>query len=302
MRILIADDDPVSRRVLEGALATLNHEVCAFADGAQALDALLTPNGPRLAILDWMMPGRDGLDVCRRVRANAPHYVYVIILTSRDGREDALAAYDAEADDFLNKPLDVVELRARLRSGERVLALQERLLAVQEALRHEATRDSLTGLWNRRMILDQLNREFHRAARDGQALAVTVADVDHFKEVNDQYGHAVGDAVLRAASERMRSVLRSYDFIGRYGGEEFLIILPACEPALALSIAERARRAMSAVPLEVDGRHLHVSVSLGVAWASEATSDPSALIHAADQALYRAKAAGRDRVEIQAGS
>lgn len=284
--------------MLEGALTSLGYDVTACADGREALEALRAPDGPRLAILDWMMPGVDGLEVCRRVRSSATHYVYVIILTSRDRREDVLAAYDAEADDFLIKPLDIIELRARLRSGERVLALQERLLAIQEELRHEATRDPLTGLWNRRMILEQLAREFHRAARDGHSIAVTVADLDHFKDVNDQHGHAMGDVVLRAASERLRSVLRSYDFIGRYGGEEFLIILPACEPGLALSIAERARRAMNA-PLVVDGKDLNLSVSLGVACSTPATADASALIHAADQALYRAKAAGRDRIEIQ---
>jgi two-component system cell cycle response regulator len=297
VRILIADDEAVSRRMLEGALHKLGYEVAACTDGREAIEQLLAPDGPRLAILDWMMPGLDGLEVCRRVRSTAAQYVYVIILTSRDRREDVLAAYDAEADDFLAKPFDALELRARLRSGERVLKLQERLLAIQEALRHEATRDPLTGLWNRRMILDQLAREFHRATRDGHAIAVTVADLDHFKEVNDRYGHVMGDVVLRAASERLRSVLRSYDFIGRYGGEEFLIILPACEPRLALSIAERARRAMS-TPLVVDGHELSLSVSLGVSCSTPTTTDPSSLIHAADQALYRAKAAGRDRIEI----
>ena len=299
VRILIADDDPVSRHALEGTLQRMGYEVLVLTDGTQAVQALLAVDGPRLAILDWMMPGPDGLEVCRRVRDGAPHYVYIIILTSRDRREDILAAYDAEADDFLTKPFEIVELRARLRSGERVLALQERLLSIQEALRHEATRDALTGLWNRRMILEQLNREVHRASRDGEALAVTVADLDHFKAVNDRYGHVVGDAVLRAASDRMRSVLRSYDFIGRYGGEEFLIILPTCEAGLALSIAERARRAMSGASLAVDGKDIPLTVSLGVACSAKATSDPSALIHAADQALYRAKAAGRNRVEIQ---
>jgi len=299
MRILIADDDPVSRRVLEGALVRLGYEVTACANGAEALEKLLAPDGPRLAILDWMMPSVDGLDVCRKIRASDAPYIYVIILTARDRREDVLAAYDAEADDFLTKPFDLLELRARLRSGERVLALQERLLLIQEALRHEATRDPLTGLWNRRMILDQLHREFHRASRDGHTLAVTVADLDHFKEINDRHGHAAGDAVLQAAADRLRSVLRSYDFIGRYGGEEFLIILPACEAGLALSIAERARRALSAAPLEVNGALLSITASLGVACSSTHDTDPAALVHAADQALYRAKAGGRDRIEIQ---
>jgi diguanylate cyclase (GGDEF)-like protein len=297
VRILIADDDHVSRRVLERALETFGHQVIACADGSRALEELLAPGGPRFAILDWNMPGVDGPDICRQLRRTAEHYVYVIILTSRDRREDVLAAYNAEADDFLAKPLDVVELRARLRSGERVLALQERLLAIQEALRHDATRDPLTGLWNRRMILEQLSREFHKASRDGQPLAVTVADLDHFKAVNDRYGHTVGDSVLRAASERLRSVLRHYDFIGRYGGEEFLIILPACEPHLATNIAERARQALSSPPLQVDTRSLAITASLGVACSTSGRIDPAALIHAADQALYRAKAAGRNRVE-----
>ena len=300
MRILIADDDAVSRRVLESTLARLEYEVLACADGREALRILLAADSPRLAILDWMMPGIDGLEVCRRVRTLAGHYVYIVIVTSRDRREDVLAAYDAEADDFLAKPFDVVELRARLRSGERVLAVQERLLAIQDALRVEATRDPLTGLWNRRMILEQLHKEFDRATRDGLVLAVTVADLDHFKEINDRYGHISGDAVLRAATDRLQSALRSYDYIGRFGGEEFLIIMPGCEPGLAMSIAERARRTLSASPLEVEGKRLSLSISLGVACLSPNTADPVALIHAADQALYRAKAAGRNRIEIQA--
>jgi diguanylate cyclase (GGDEF)-like protein len=300
VRILIADDEAVSRRRLQAALESLGHDVTTCCDGHAAIEALLADDGPRLAILDWMMPGADGLEVCRRVRASVGHYTYIIILTARDRREDVLAAYDAEADDFLSKPLDVLELRARLRSGERVLLLQERLLAIQEALRLQATRDPLTGLWNRRMILEQLDREFQRAAGSGQPLAVTVADLDHFKQVNDGHGHAVGDAVLRAAADRLRSMLRSYDFIGRYGGEEFLIILPGCEAGLALSIAERTRRAMAAAPLDIDGRAMSVTVSMGVACSGPTMANPAALIHAADQALYRAKAAGRDRIDIQA--
>lgn len=299
MRILIADDEAVSRRVLEGALIHLGYEVVVCADGAQALDALLAGDGPRLAILDWMMPGTDGLDVCRRVRAASAHYVYVIILTTRDRREDVLAAYDAEVDDFLTKPFDLLELRARVRSGERVLALQERLLAVQEALRHEASHDPLTGLWNRRMILEQLDREVAHAADTGRPLAVIVGDLDHFKRVNDRYGHAAGDVALRAAAQRLQSVLRSADFIGRYGGEEFLIVLPACEPGLALSIAERARRAIASGRVEAEGTSVPLTASLGVACSSPAWRDAASLIHAADQALYRAKAAGRDRIEIQ---
>ena len=197
MKILIADDEPVSRRLLEGTLKKLGHDVLAVEDGTQAVATLLEADGPRMAILDWMMPGCDGLAVCREVRKRAAPYTYVILLTSRDRRSDMVEALDAEVDDFLTKPFDAVELRARLRSGERVLPLQETLLRAQEMLRHEATHDRLTGLWNRARIIDQLGREARRAEREKARLAVLLADIDHFKQVNDTYGHGVGDVVLQ---------------------------------------------------------------------------------------------------------
>jgi diguanylate cyclase (GGDEF)-like protein len=299
MRILIADDDPISRRLLDGTLVRLGHEVLAVADGRAALAAVLAPDGPRLAILDWMMPNADGLEVCRRVRAEGQHYIYVILLTSRDRREDRMAGLDAGADDFLTKPLDAVELRARLRSGERVVTLQQRLLDIQEALRHEATHDHLTGLWNRRMMLDHLERERSRAGRNHRSFAVAIADLDHFKQINDLHGHAVGDAVLKSAAARMRAVLRDYDAIGRYGGEEFLIVMPERTVPEAVSIVERARVAVGAEPIDAGSATVHVSLSVGVAWSGTAAEDGAALIHAADEALYRAKAAGRNRAEVQ---
>jgi two-component system cell cycle response regulator len=299
MRILIADDDPISRRLLEGTLVRLGHDVVAVADGHAALMAVLAPGGPPLAILDWMMPNADGLEVCRRVRAEGAHYVYVILLTSRDRREDRMAGLDAGADDFLTKPLDAVELRARLRSGERVVTLQQRLLDIQDALRHEATHDHLTGLWNRRMMLDHLDRERSRAGRNKRPLAVAIADLDHFKEINDRHGHAAGDAVLKCAAGRMRAVLRDYDAIGRYGGEEFLIVMPERTVPEAVGIVERARMAVGAEPIDAGDARVSISLSVGVAWSATATEDGAALIHAADQALYRAKAAGRNRAEVQ---
>jgi diguanylate cyclase (GGDEF)-like protein len=299
MRILIADDDPISRRFLEGTLVRFGHEVVAVAEGQAALAQVLAPDGPRLAILDWMMPNADGLEVCRRARADAPHYVYVVLLTSRDRPEDRMAGLDAGADDFLTKPLDVVELRARLRSGERVVTLQQKLLDIQEALRHEATHDHLTGLWNRRMVIGHLDRERSRTGREHRPIAVAVADLDHFKAINDRHGHAVGDAVLKAAAGRMRGVLRDYDAIGRYGGEEFLIVMPERTVPEALYIAERAREAVCAEPVHAEGAQVSVSLTVGVAWSGQAVQDGTALIHAADQALYRAKAAGRNRCDVQ---
>lgn len=298
MKILIADDDPVSRHLLEGTLARLGHEVVAVPDGSAALATLLRPDGPHLAILDWMMPGADGLTVCRTLRQRSTPYVYVILLTGRNDRNDMVAALDAEIDDFLTKPFDALELRARVRSGERVLNLQEGLLQAQEKLLRQATHDGLTGLWNRSMMLDQLALELGRADRDRKPLSIAIADLDLFKSINDAYGHGAGDLVLQEASTRMRSVLRSYDGLARYGGEEFLVLLPGCDAIGAFEIAERARHAVAAEPARSDTLALQMTISLGIACTTDASSDPAMLIAAADEALYRAKARGRNRVEI----
>lgn len=297
MKILIADDDPVSRHLLERTLAGLGHEVVAVSDGSAATAALVEVDGPPLAILDWMMPGADGLTVCRSVRQRGSPYVYIIILTGRQRREDMVAALDAEVDDFLTKPFDALELRARVRSGERVLDLQERLLRTQHQLRKQATHDGLTGLWNRSMVLDQLTTELGRAGRERKPLSIAMADIDNFKHINDAHGHGAGDVVLREAAERMRSVLRLYDGLARYGGEEFMLLLPGCDTTTALDIAERARAAVAAEPARMDVLALPMTISVGVACTVDATLDPTALIAAADEALYRAKAKGRNCVE-----
>ena len=295
MKILIADDEPVSRRLLEGTLKKLGHDVLAVEDGTQAVATLLEPDGPRMAILDWMMPGCDGLAVCREVRKRAAPYTYVILLTSRDRRSDMVEALDAEVDDFLTKPYDAVELRARLRSGERVLLLQETLLEAQEMLRHEATHDRLTGLWNRARIIDHLRREARRTDREKAALAVLLVDIDHFKQVNDTYGHGVGDVVLHETAQRMRSVLRDYETIGRYGGEEFLIVLSKADLAVSRQVGERIRAVVGGAPIVHGPTTVDVKVSVGLA-STERGFDPTALVNAADSALYRAKQQGRNQV------
>lgn len=297
MKILIADDEPVSRRVLEGTLVRLGHEVIAVTDGTQASAALLSPGGPRLAILDWMMPGADGLTVCRTVRQHMAPYVYVILLTGRKRPEDMVMALEGDVDDFLTKPFEVVELRARLRSAERVLDLQEGLLRTQEDLRRLASHDYLTGAWNRRTVMDQLALELRRASRELKPLSVVLADLDHFKRVNDTHGHSVGDVVLPEAALRMRSVLRTHDAFGRYGGEEFLLLLPGCDEAAAARVAERARAAVAATPFPAGHVAVPMTVSLGIATTSTAAADPTELIERADRALYRAKARGRNCVE-----
>jgi diguanylate cyclase (GGDEF)-like protein len=304
MRILVADDDPVSRRVLEATLGKWGYDVVAAFDGAEALRILQEPDAPRLAILDWDMPGADGTDICRQLRKRQDKtYTYLILLTAKGAKEDLIAGLEAGADDYLVKPFDTYELRARLNVGRRILELQNQFLQMCEEIRPQAALDSLTGLWNHAAILEILEHELARARREKHAVGVVMGDLDHFKRINDNYGHLAGDNVLRETARRLRSVLRQYDAIGRYGGEEFLIILPGCDGQLALRLAERLRDSVRRMELSFGGQPIGVSISLGVS-ASTAPEPASAtaVLHAADTALYRAKHAGRDRVELETPS
>jgi two-component system, cell cycle response regulator len=302
MRILIADDDPVARRLLERTLQRLGHEVIAVAEGTAALNALLDPTGPRLAILDWMMPGMDGLAVCRAVRRQDAPYVYLILLTARNGDDDVVAGLVAEADDYLTKPFDTRELNARILSGERILELEARLRTAERDLRHEATHDRLTGLWNRGMVLDDLDRTVKRIRRTGERLTVALADVDHFKSINDTHGHDAGDRVLRETARRIRASLRDVDAVGRYGGEEFLITLASRDSAGHLAALDRVCSAVSDVPIDIGRARVSVTLSIGVATFESPEADARSLILAADEALYRAKAQGRNCLEMAARS
>jgi two-component system cell cycle response regulator len=298
VRILIAEDDPVSRRLLEVTLHKWGYEVVSCPDGTTAWQTLQRPDSPSLAILDWMMPGMDGLQVCREVRQQAAEpYVYILLLTARSQKTDIIAGLEAGADDYLTKPFDANELRMRLRAGRRILDLQAELIFVREALRERATRDSLTRLWNRAAIYELLQRELGRVRRTEIPLSIILVDIDYFKRINDTYGHLAGDAVLRETACCMQTVIRPYDGIGRYGGEEFLLVLPECDAAGAMALAERLRDTIAAEAMVLAEGMIRITVSMGVA-TSSLTQEPDALIGAADAALYRAKNGGRNRVEL----
>ena len=298
MKMLVAEDDPLTRRMLGTVLAGSGYEVVLARDGQEALRVLRGPEAPQLAILDWMMPILDGTQVCRKVRKGPQQpYLYLVILTSRDEKQDVVEGLEAGADDYLIKPFDAHELKARLRAGCRILELQNQLIAAREALREQATRDPLTGLWNRAAILDLLQRELSQAERDGSSVGVVLADLDRFKQVNDTYGHLAGDAVLRETARRMCDALRSHDLVGRYGGEEFLLVLPGCDLEKTHALAERLRRCVAETALELPEGSVAVTISLGLTASDpRAPSEATPLLRLADTALYQAKRSGRNRV------
>ncbi len=296
LNILVAEDEPVSRRRLEAFLEKWGYGVQVVADGAEALKALGEPNSPKLVLLDRMMPEVDGLEVCRTIRRGpAEPYVYVILLTGQGQQEEIIEGFDAGADDYITKPFKIRELQARVRTGARIIELQGQLIDARERLRVEAMHDSLTGLLNHGAFLDLLDKEIVKAHRQHTPLAVIMADLDHFKAINDRYGHPTGDSVLREAASRLRLSLRASDVIGRYGGEEFIVAVPGCTAADAAALAERFRSSICDEPIEVPSGKIKVTVSLGVTAAINPSTN---LLGAADEALYRAKGAGRNRVEI----
>ncbi len=300
MRILVADDDPVTLRRLEKTLVGWGYEVLAARDGLEAWRVLMEPDAPCLAILDWVMPGMDGVEIVRRERQlQRERYTYILLLTARTSKADIVTGLKSGADDYLCKPVDLAELEFRLRAGCRVVTLQESLFDACRALRQQATHDQLTDLWNRRAIHEFLMHEASRANRENAPIGVVLADIDHFKLINDTYGHFVGDVVLRQVADRLRSELRDYDRIGRYGGEEFLIALPGCGADDAMTQAERLRRAVQHAPFAASGAKLTVTISAGVAVEEAgAAADVNTLLQRSDLALYRAKHSGRNRVEL----
>jgi diguanylate cyclase (GGDEF)-like protein len=300
MKILLADDESVSRRMLQGLLTKWGYEAITAEDGDAAWKILKAAEAPRMALLDWMMPGQNGVDVCRSLRKLRPEpYTYILLLTAKDTSESVVEGLESGADDYLTKPFNPQELKARIRVGLRLLTLEDNLVQARESMRFKATHDILTGVWNRGAILETLEKEVWRSWREKTALGVLIADLDHFKSVNDTYGHLTGDFVLREVTRRMQSDVRPYDSVGRYGGEEFLILLPGCDGQDTKIKAERLLEVIRREPVETPAGILRVTMSIGGVSTSDWPKDNSnQLLQMADLALYRAKEDGRDRTVI----
>ncbi len=295
MRVLIADDERVSRKILEDSLSKWGYEVLVTRDGNEAWEVLQRDDAPNLVVLDWVMPGMDGIDVCKNVRARTTrNYVYIILLTAKSGREDIIKGLDAGADDYIVKPFNPEELKYRIKIGQRIIELEQRILRL-------ASTDYLTGLLNRRAFIERLNVEVNRIKRSQEKLSLIILDIDHFKKVNDYFGHQAGDLVLQEVSRSISRACRPYDYIGRYGGEEFIVCLPEANGEESAQVAERIRQTIASQKILIPElmKYVSITASFGVAELKlDHNENLDALINRADGGLYKAKEEGRNRVVI----
>lgn len=295
MNVLIAEDDIISCRALQKNLEDWGYNVLVTNNGADAW-SIIKNGGIRIAILDWGMPKMDGLELCHKIRnefqAEEEKYTYIILLTGRDLEEDIITGLSAGADDYITKPFSYMELKVRIQNGERIIALQDIQL-------QRANTDSLTQLWNRKKILEILSEELSRNLRERKPLGCIMIDIDHFKKINDNHGHLIGDRVIIEVVSRITKQLRPYDKIGRYGGDELLLVLPGLARAHAHSIAERIRTSICDEKIQTESGALELSVSLGVS-VFDYTSRPSTkrIIEESDYALYMAKKRGRNNTVV----
>jgi two-component system, cell cycle response regulator len=296
-RVLIVDDHPDNVEVLRVRLEASGYRTICASDGEQALQ-LVAESPPDIILLDVMMPRMDGNEVARRIKADASlPFIPIIMQTALDSTQSKVVGLGAGADGYVTKPIDFDELEAQLHAMLRIKTLQDDLAIANSKLTKLAKTDALTGVYNRRHLDERLGEMFEHSLRLHEPLAVAMLDVDLFKNVNDHYGHQVGDQVLIQCARLLKRVARDIDRVGRYGGEEFMIILPGAVPDAAVTFAERARLEVETHQFDYDGGTLTCTISIGVAgWPHPRIQCVADLVRAADVALYVAKSLGRNRV------
>lgn len=301
--VLIVDDDDLVLARLQELVTAAGYAVRTADTGAEALE-LLKESPASIVITDLNMPAMNGLELCRRIREHTwPGYVYVVLLTVKDEEQDILAGLDAGADEYLSKRTSAAQFTARLRTAKRVLALEYSLKSALEKKRQIAMTDALTGAYNRHYFTRHFNRETKRARRFGGNVALLLLDVDHFKQVNDSYGHGVGDIVLKTLTREIAKCLqRDTDWCARIGGEEFALVLEGTTLAEAFGCAERVRQAIASTPIETPKGAVHITVSIGISGLEEFTgrglATAQSLLEHADINLYASKARGRNCVTL----
>ena len=298
MKILLADNDPKSLEKLAGLVKELGHRPEMTQEGPRAMD-LLRGGDIDLAILDWAMPDLAATDVLEEAGEATGLSPYTIILTAEDSSADVVGALNSGADDFITRPVEPEELRARINVGLRTVKLEAELRKLNERLTVMARTDSMTGLLNHTAILKELDSELKRASRKSTPTSVLLFDLDHFKRVNDTWGHQAGDQVLKRFALLIDEESRSYDKTGRYGGEEFLLVLPETGPQECATIAERIRAHVERMDLTEVEDELRLTASVGGSTCDGTDIDVTRLIALADNGLYRAKEEGRNRVCIE---
>jgi len=295
MKVLIAEDDPISRRVLENKIKEWGYEAVTTRNGKEAWK-LIKKDEIRLAILDWVMPGMSGIELCRKIRLERKEknskYIYIILLTSKGQQNDIIKGLSAGADDYMTKHANFPELKVRLQNGKRIIETEDWRLKL-------ANFDGLTNLWSRNKIFDFFEEELERSSRENRPISTIMVDIDHFKRINDSHGHFIGDTVLCEVASRLKRSTRHYDKIGRYGGDEMLVILPNCSFDNVKHIAEHLRRSIGEEKIKTESGLLEITISLGGA-SSEGLPPRSRnnLIQDSDNALYLAKKQGGNRAVI----